>query len=640
MGHDRLGGRMFMQTVLRAIDKGIDGVLSVTGRVSSVLMVLIAFFVFANVVSRFAGFPLPWLFDVTCFCLIIFTYLGAAYGLREGAQINVDILRNHLPEETNAFLDGFIYILSAGFFCIWGWTGWDWAHDSYVYGLRTTTAIIKFPKWIIISFIPLGSFFLLLQCIRLVISNIHRLLKVVSQGSSARLVYRLFMVSCLLFLALVLGTILLIYVHPLVGMFFFLLIFLFAGMPVAFALGTMGCLGIYFLFGASQFTQLPMTALQAVNSWPLTAIPLFVLGGMLMGESAAAKRIFEVVELWFRRIPSPLVVATILSAGIFCAITGSSVAATATIGTTCLPILYARGYNKRLCIGAVAGATVGTLIPPSNGFILYGVIVDESVGQLFMAGVMPAVVLFALYISYVCVRTLVMKGERVEVLPPTTWKTKFGSLRSAFWGLLAPFIVLGGIYLGLVTPTEAGGILVVYALTVGVFFTKTLKWQQIKTSALGTIGISLMVLSIISFASIYSSFIAQHQIMKDLVAAVKAFNLSAGGFLVILCLILLFLGMFLEAVAIMMLTLPLIYPIAMALGINSLWLGVFYIINTEIGLMTPPVGLELFILKGIVKEDMATIARSTIPFIFMMLLTLLIMYLWPQLATWLPRTMF
>jgi len=129
-------------------------------------------------------------------------------------------------------------------------------------------------------------------------------------------------------------------------------------------------------------------------------------------------------------------------------------------------------------------------------------------------------------------------------------------------------------------------------------------------------------------------------VMKDLVAAVKTFNLSAAGFLVILCLILLFLGMFLEAVAIMMLTLPLIYPIAMSLGINSLWLGVFYIINTEIGLMTPPVGLELFILKGIVKEDMAIIARSTIPFIFMMLLTLLIMYFFPQLATWFPGTMF
>src|SRR4030042_7201373 len=600
-----------MQKLVRAIDKGVDRTLSMTGQLTSVLLVLISLFVFVNVISGLVVLPMPWLCDITCFCLIIFTFLGAAYGLRQGMQINVDILRNHLSAEINAFLDIFIYIISMGFFIILGWTGWEWVHDSFVFGVRTNTSIIKVPKLIIISIIPLGSFFLCLQCLRIVITNIHRLLKYVPQGPSQKLIHKLFMVFCSLLAALVLGGILLIYVHPLVGMFFFLLTFLFAGMPVAFALGTMGCLGIYFLFGVSQFIQIPMTAFQAVNSWPLTAIPLFVLGGILMGESAAAKRIFELVEIWFRRIPSPLIVATILSAGIFCAITGSSVAATATIGTTCLPILYERGYNKRLSIGAVAGATVGTLIPPSNGFILYGVLVDESVGQLFMAGVMPAVVLFTLYILYVCLRSLVMKEERVEALPPTTWKIKLVALRSAFWGLAAPFIVLGGIYFGIVTPTEAGGILVVDALIIGIFFTKTLKWQPIKKSALGTIGISLMVLSIISFASIYSSLIAQHQVIKDLVAAVKAFTLSAGGFLLILCLILLFLGMFLEAVAIMMLTLPLIYPIAMALGINSLWLGVFYIINTEIGLMTPPVGLELFVLKGIVTEKVGTIARST-----------------------------
>jgi C4-dicarboxylate transporter DctM subunit len=629
-----------MGKLIRAIDSGIDKTLSITGQLTSILLVLISLFVFVNVVSRFVGMPMPWLFDITCFCLIFFTFLGAAYGLRQGIQINVDILRNHLPEEVNAFLDIFIYIISMGFFVILGWTGWDWTHDSFVFGLRTTTAIIKFPKWVIISVIPFGSFLLFSQCLRMVITNIRRLLRHSSQNPSSGLTYKLLVVSCLLAAALVSGAILFKYVHPLVGMFFFLLTFLFAGMPVAFALGTMGCLGIYFLFGFDQFTQIPMTAFQAVNSWPLTAIPLFVLGGILMGESAAAKKIFELIEIWFRRIPSPLIVATILSAGIFCAITGSSVAATATIGTTCLPILYERGYNKRLCIGAVAGATVGTLIPPSNGFILYGVLVEESVGQLFMAGVFPAVALFTLYLLYVFLRSFIKKEERVEPLPPTTWKTKFVALRSAVWGLAAPFIVLGGIYLGIVTPTEAGGILVVYSLIIGIFFTKTLKWQQIKKSALGTIGISLMVLSIISFASIYSSLIAQHQVIKDLIAAVKVFNLSAPGFLVILCVILLFLGMFLEAVAIMMLTLPLIYPIAMALGINSLWLGVFYIINTEIGLMTPPVGLELFILKGIVKEDMATIARSTIPFILMMLSTLLIMYFWPQLATWLPGTMF
>jgi C4-dicarboxylate transporter DctM subunit len=626
-----------MQEIIRGIDKGINGILAIAGQLISVFLVFIALFVFANVVSRLAGAPLPWLFDVTCFSLVAFTFLGAGYGLREGVQVRVEVFTRHLSERTKALLDIFVYVISVCFFVILGWTGWEWAHDSFVYGLTTTTAILKFPKWIIISVIPLGSFLLFLQCVRNIITSIRDLLRCAPSSPSQRLVDKPLTVSCLMMIALMLGAILLIYVHPLAGMFFFLLTFLFAGMPVAFALGTMGCLGIYFLFGVSQFTQIPITAFQAVNSWPLTAAPLFILGGMLMSESKAAERIFAFVELWFRRIPSPLLVATILSGGVFCAITGSSVAATATMATICLPILFERGYDKSLSCGVVAGSTVGTLIPPSAGFILYGVVVDESIGQLFMAGIMPAAVLFLLYILYVCMRSLLKNEEPEKASQATPSRGKLEAFKSAVWGLLAPIIVLGGIYFGIFTPTEAGSVLVVYALIIGVFITRTLRWQDLKRAALGTVGISLMVMSI---ASIYSSLVAQHQVIREITAAVEAVNLPAAGFLFIVFLILLFLGMFLEAVAIMLLTLPLTYPIAMTLGINSLWFGVFYIINTEIGLLTPPVGLNLFVIKGVVGEELGTIIRGTLPFILLMLLTLLIMYFFPQIATWIPGTMF
>jgi C4-dicarboxylate transporter DctM subunit len=629
-----------MQKIIRGIDLGVDVIFTVTGQLISLFLICIALFVFANVVSRLAGQPLPWLFDVTCFSLVAFTFLGAGYGLREGFQVRVEVFTRHLSEGTRALLDIFVYAISVGFFVILGWTGWEWAYDSFVYGLTTTTAILKFPKWIIISVIPLGSFFLALQCLRIITTSIRHLLRYAPSSPSQRFVDKPLTVSCLLILALMLGAILLIYVHPLAGMFFFLLTFLFAGMPVAFSLGTMGCLGIYFLFGVSQFTQIPITAFQAVNSWPLTAAPLFILGGMLMSESKAAERIFAFVELWFRRIPSPLLVATILSGGVFCAITGSSVAATATMAAICLPILFERGYDKSLACGAVAGSTVGTLIPPSAGFILYGVVVDESIGQLFMAGVMPAAVLFLLYIVYVCGRSFFKSEEPEEPSQATSWKTKFVFLRSAVWGLIAPIIVLGGIYFGIFTPTEAGGVLVVYALITGIFITRTLTWRELKRAALGTVSISLMVMSIVSFASIYSSLVAQHQVIREITAAVEVVNLPPAGFLFIVFLILLFLGMFLEAVAIMLLTLPLTYPIAMTLGINSLWFGVFYIINTEIGLLTPPVGLNLFVIKGVANEELVTIIRGTLPFILLMLLTLLIMYFIPQLATWIPGTMF
>jgi C4-dicarboxylate transporter DctM subunit len=634
------GGWPFMLKIIRTIDKGIDWALSIAGQLTSVFLIFIALFVFANVVSRLAGQPLPWLFDVTCFSLVAFTFLGAGYGLREGVQVRVEAFTRHLSEATKTFLDIFVYAISVGFFVILGWTGWEWVYDSFVFGLTTTTAVLKFPKWIIISVIPLGSLFLSFQCLRILISSIHHLLRGAPNVPSQRLLDKPLTVFCLLIIALILGAVLLVYVHPLAGIFFFLLTFLFAGMPVAFALGTMGCLGIYFLFGVQQFAQIPITAFQAVNSWPLTAAPLFILGGMLMSESEAAERIFEFVELWFRRIPSPLLVATIISGGVFCAITGSSVAATATMAAICLPILFERGYDKPLSCGAVAGSTVGTLIPPSAGFILYGVVVDESIGQLFMAGIMPAAILFLFYILYVCFRSIITREEPKQLPQATTSKGKFVAFKSAVWGLIAPIIVLGGIYFGIFTPTEAGSVLVVYALIIGIFIYRTLRWRELKRAALGTVSISLMVMSIVSFASIYSSLVAQHQVIKDITAAIEAVNLSAAGFLLIVFLILLFLGMFLEAVAIMLLTLPLTYPIAMTLGINSLWFGVFYIINTEIGLLTPPVGLNLFVIKGVVSEELGTIIRGTIPFILLMLLTLLIMYFFPQIATWIPGTMF
>lgn len=631
---------MVMKKIARAIDRAIDGALSTTGILISVLILLIAIFVFANVVSRFAGQPLPWLFDMTCFSMVAFALLGAGYGLRKEVHVSVELIRRHLPRETNALLDVLIYIISLGFFILLGWTGWQWAHDSFIYGLTTTTAILKFPKWIIISAIPLGSFLLCLQSVRIVITEVRYLFRIEPGISTGRKIDRPWVVLTLVILALIISGMLVVYIHPLAGMFSFLLVFLFAGMPVAFALGAIGCLGIYLLFGVSQFTQVPLTAFNALNSWPLTAAPLFILGGMLMSEAEIAERIFSFVELWFRRIPSPLLVATIVSGGVFCAITGSSVAATAAMATICLPILFERGYDKSLSCGAVAGSTVGTLIPPSAGFILYGVIVDESIGQLFMAGIMPAALLFLFYIFYVCFRSTIKKERLGQQSQVATSTSKVAAFRSGVWGLIAPIIVLGGIYFGIFTPTEAGGVLVVYALVVGLFVTRTLRWPEVKRATLGSVGISLMVLSIVCFASIYASLVAQHQVIKIITAAVVAMNLSAPGFLIIVFLVILILGMFLESVAIMLITLPLTYPLAMALGINSLWFGVFYVINTEIGLLTPPVGLNLFVIKGVTGEELDTIIRGTLPFLLLMLVILLIMYFFPQIALWIPGTMF
>jgi len=627
-----------MGTVVRAIDRATNRVTSATGLISAVFLLLIALFVFANVVSRFIGQPLPFLFSMTCYSMVVFTFIGASYGLREGVHVRVELLRAHMSEQTNAALDILIYLIALTFFVILGRFGAVWAIDNYVFGVTSTDAVLKFPQWIVVAMVPLGCLLLCVQSLKLIISGIRNLAKAPLGDSSSKFIGKPPVVISMIILALFIGVILTLKVHMLLGLFVVLLTVLFAGMPVAFALGAIGGLGIFYLFGTPQFIQLPLTAFKQLNSFPLTAAPLFILGGMLMSGAGLAERIFSFVEVWLRRIPSPLLIATVVSGGIFCAITGSSVAATAAMSAICLPLLFARNYNKVHSCGVVAGSTVGTLIPPSAGFILYGIIVDESISRLFMAGVIPAVILFSLYIIFILIRPRFTK-EKFEPLPPSSAKEKLESLKTGAWGLIAPIFVLGGIYLGWFTPTEAGGILVAYALVVGVFLTRTLKWKEIKQSILQSTHLSLMVLCIVAFAAIYGSVVSQNQIMRGLIGGVTALNITPELFLVVVFFLLLVLGMFLECVSIMLITLPLTFPVAMALGINPLWFGVFYILNGEIALLTPPVGLNLFVIRGVSGMSLSSIVRGVLPFLVIMVITLLVIYFFPQTATWLPSTM-
>ena len=631
---------MEFKKALKVADLVSDRVISATGQFAAVLLMCIALFVFANVVSRLLGKPLPWLFDMTTFSMVVFAFVAAAYGLREGAHVSVELIRAQLTEENNAILDVGVYIIAICFFVVLGWNAGLWVYDSYVYGVKSATSVVKFPMWPVISALPFGCFLLSVQSLKIIVSRIPDLPKNLFKTASPRLIDRPYMILSTTILAIIIGIALLYYVHMLPAMFLFLLILLFGGMPVAFALGTIGCFGLYILFGSGQFTQIPILAFQAVNSFPLTAAPLFILGGMLMSEGKIAEKLFSFVEIWFRRVPSPLLVATIISGGIFCAITGSSVAATAAMSVICLPLLFARGYNKNLSCGTVAGATVGTLIPPSAGFILYGIVVGESVAQLFMAGVIPAVILFSLYVLYVVLRSILKPEQHQRSIERVALKDKFKSIKTGFWGLLAPIIVLSGIYFGIVTPTEAGGILVFYALVVGLFIHRTIKKKSLANAMLKSTNISLMILVIVVGASLYGSVISQNRVMDDIIRFAEAIKLSAPLFLIMMFIIILILGMFLEAIAIMLITLPLSYPLAMSLGINSLWFGVFYILNLEIGLLTPPVGLNLFVIRGVTDLPLANIIRGTLPFMMLMLLTLFIIYFLQKTVLWLPSTMF
>ncbi len=448
-------------------------------------------------------------------------------------------------------------------------------------------------------------------------------------------------------IGLISGLLLAVYVSKIVGICFIALMVLLCGMPVFLALGLTGSIGLYLLIGESALRQLPFLAFKAVESFPLTCLPLFIIAGIIMEKGKVVEEVFSLFRYFAGNFISAPLITTILVGGFFCAISGSSVATTSLIAAVTLPILISHGYKKSISSGVVAGSTIGTVIPPSIGYILYGVITEESIGQLFVAGIIPAVMIFGFYCLYIASRAVISekslfeKGQALQQIDQqeVSWKDKISALKRASWGLFAPVFVLGGIYMGIFTPTEAAAIMVMYAIVITILITKTVTWRQLFEIILVGAKVSSMILLIIVGARIFGALTSQLRIAVDLVSFVETAGISPMKTLTLISAMLIVLGMFLDAASIMVIALPVFYPVIMSAGFNSVWFGVFFIIVLEIGLLTPPVGLNLFVIKGLSGFKMGTIIRGTSPFILILLLSLFILTLFPQLATWLPDHM-
>jgi tripartite ATP-independent transporter DctM subunit len=618
--------------------------------VAAILMMLIlAAFIAAQVFSRYVlSMHIVGLFDLSVYCLIGLTFLIPAYTLSKGEHVSVDILTSRLPERIRSGLDVGVYLVSLMYPILLGWYGWQWAHDSFSQGV-TTVAGLPIPKGILISTIPVGCFFLSLQIVRMLVKNIS-----LSYGylrtqrvSGGELRDNPFVYLVVFVIGSIVCLTMLPYMEPVVGLGIFLLFLLFSGMPVFIGLGLSGAAGLYFLIDPATMPQVATMAYKAVDKFSLTCLPLFILAGIIFERGKVLDKVFLLLELFAGRFASASLVSTILIGGFFCAVTGSSVGATGAIAAVMLPLLLGRGYSKSLSSGVIAGSTIGLVIPPSMAYILYGVITGESIAQLFMAGIGAGALLFGLYVVYVVVRGVVKKKSLFEkgmvpsqtALQKATWKDKLLALKSASWGLFTPIFVLGGIYMGVFTPTEAAGVMVAYAIVVCLFIMKTLSWRDVIRSALRGTEVSSMILSIIFGAMILGAVVSQLRIAVNLASFAQQVGLSAGAVLVFIFLALFILGMFLDGASIIIITLPIFYPLAMAVGVNSVWFGVFYTLVIEIGLLTPPIGLNLFVIKGVSGLPLATVIKGTAPFLSIMALSLLLMYLYPLIVLWLPGTM-
>ncbi len=411
---------------------------------------------------------------------------------------------------------------------------------------------------------------------------------------------------------------------------------LFMGLPVAFSLGSTSLLLILLfdlpmkIVGATIFTSL--------DSFVILSIPLFVLMSQVLLDGRIGDDLFDVMNAWVRHLPGGLAIATILACAFFAAITGSGAATAATIGMVAYPAMTERGYDKKFTLGLLAaGGTLGILIPPSIPLILYGAITEESVGKLFIAGVVPGLVLTGLFIIYA-----VYKSRRGGFTPmeKTSWGERLRVTKKNFWGILLPFIIIGGIYSGAFTPTEAAAVGLVYSLVITLYVYKSLRLRDIPDICLRSITTSCMVAIIIAGAVLFGRVMTLLMIPQKLTEIIISNNFSALMFIVAMNVLMIILGCVLETVSIILLTMPLVTPILHVLGIDPIWYAIVVTVNMTLALITPPVGMNLYVINGLRSDiHMSEIIKGVFPFIVIMALFLILVIAWPGMSLWLPSVM-
>ncbi|HYE40452.1 MAG TPA: TRAP transporter large permease subunit [Ramlibacter sp.] len=419
-----------------------------------------------------------------------------------------------------------------------------------------------------------------------------------------------------------------------------LLVFLALGLPLAFVLGGVSVIFLYFTWGSESFYMVASQMWGSMNSFTLVAIPLFVLMAMILEKTGVAQALYRMMHLWWGGVRGGLAIGTVVICTIFAAMVGISGAAVVTMGTIALPAMLERGYDKRMAIGCIsAGGGLGILIPPSVLMILYSLITGVSVGKLFAAGVIPGLLLAALICSYVFVRCALQPklGPALPREERGTWPEKLAALRAVLLPVLIVVMVLGSILFGIATPTEAAAVGVLGAI-ISALVHRKMSWALLSESCIRTFRLTGMIMWILfaahAFSSAYQSMGAQ-SLIQSMMAYIPG---GAWGTIIFIQLVLLLLGMVLDPVGIMLITLPVFLPIVTALGFDPIWFGVMFIINMEIGYQTPPFGFNLFYLKGIVPSGitMGDIYQSVTPYTMIMILGLILIMVFPQLATWLP----
>lgn len=416
-----------------------------------------------------------------------------------------------------------------------------------------------------------------------------------------------------------------------------LLVLLFIGMPIGFALIFVGSLGILLVGGIDAFFGiLSSTAYRSVNSFTLTTIPLFILMANFISKSNIAKDLYDCILKWIGHIPGGVGVSTVFASAGFGTLSGSSIAATSIMSKICIPEMVRSNYKPSFSAGLVASSTgtLAVLIPPSVPLILYAVQTETSIGQLLIAGVIPGVVLAILLVVFIVFSSL----NKNTVIEKATWAERFQSLKFIWPMVVLVIFVLVIIYFGIATSTEAAAFGALGALIIGMLI-KRLNVGSVVDAFKDALQQTAMIFTIVIGGYIFAYFFTLSGVGQSMIAAISDSGLSKWTILFLIILFYLILGLFMDLIGSMILTLPLVFPIIVSLGFDPVWFGVLVVLLLEIGLVTPPVGINLFITSKYSKIPVEKVFYGSVPFIFILLFLVLLIVVFPDLALYLPNNM-
>ena len=418
-----------------------------------------------------------------------------------------------------------------------------------------------------------------------------------------------------------------------------LLIFLGSGVWVGISMIGVSTIGMMMFTSRPVGDAMATTMWSMGSSWSLTALPLFVWMGEILFRTKLSENLFKGLSPWLARLPGGLIHVNVLGCAIFAAISGSSAATVATVGKMSIPELRKRNYPESFLLGTLAGSgTLGLLIPPSIILIIYGVTVEESIAKLFIAGVIPGIVLALLFMAYVISWSIKNKEIMPIISEDFSFLEKVKQSGQLLPVVLLIFSVIGSIYAGIATATEAASLGVLGALVLS-YFQKSLTKESFNKSLLGATKTSCMIAFILAGSSFLTLAMAFTGLPNNLAVFINTLQLSPYMLLLVLTLFYIILGMFLDGISAVVLTMAIIEPMIRQAGFDMIWFGIYLVIVVEMAQITPPVGFNLFVLQGMAKKDMGFIARSAFPLFLLMILAVIIIIAFPQLALWLPEKM-